>query len=124
MSQADLLTIRTEGNARVVSFSRQHFNDTTTSHEIACGVGELLDEQDGSGADSFETLDLDLHQIDYLSSVALNQLIGINRRARANGIRLVLSNVQQAVCDVFALTRLERMFEVNSPRDLAEYSET
>lgn len=56
-------------------------------------------------------LNLDLKRVERISSDGLNELIGINSLARSRGVRLVLLDVQEAVRGIFALTRLERMFE-------------
>ncbi|WP_197231106.1 STAS domain-containing protein [Novipirellula artificiosorum] len=58
------------------------------------------------------TLNLDLAEVSWVSSVGLNELIEINLHAKKSGVRLVLTNVQSVVREVFMLTRLERMFEV------------
>ena len=57
---------------------------------------------------------LDFTNVDRITSAGLNELIGINSHARNHGIRLELVDVQQAVRDVFELTRLERMFKFTS----------
>ena len=111
MGRTALISVRDAGNEKVISFSRRHINTDSTARQIAGRLGELLE---GGEERDFETLNLDLEQIDWLSSVALNHLIGINRSARDRGIRLVLTNVQESVREVFALTRLERMFELMS----------
>ncbi|WP_442505829.1 STAS domain-containing protein [Novipirellula sp. SH528] len=70
------------------------------------------------------TLKLDLGGVDWLSSVGLNELISINRKARKLGVKLILTEVGETVREVFALTRLERMFHVvwsdPSDEDLVE----
>ena len=111
MSQSELMTVRVDGTEKVISFSHSHINDLTTARQIAGHVGEMIEQSDGRDEGSWETLSVDFQRVNRVSSVALNQLIGIQRQARSRGIRLVLTNVPQSVRDVFALTRLERMFE-------------
>lgn len=101
-----------EGTERVVLIPHEEINDSLAAREISVQLVELIDSETDSEEGELETLHLDLHQIDWISSVGLNELIGIHRRARSRGIRLVLSNVRESVRDVFALTRLERTFEV------------
>ncbi len=116
MSHAELIRVRVDGAAKTISFSREHINDSATAREIAGRVGELMEENGRfDGEDAFQTLNLDFTEIDWLSSAGLNQLIGINRQARSSGVRLVLTNVQQGVRDMFELTRLVRMFELQTP---------
>ena len=65
------------------------------------------------------TLKLDLGGVDCISSVGLNELISINRKARKLGVKLILTEVGETVREVFVLTRLERMFHVvwSDPND-------
>ncbi len=138
MSHAELFRVRVDGSEKTITFSPHHINDMTMARKIARHLGELIDNNDQSGdsdsgsievddeeqtsgnlAESFETLKLDFREIGWLGSVGLNELIGINRKARSRGIRLVLTNVQSGVRDVFELTRLERMFELWAPVESA-----
>jgi anti-anti-sigma factor len=113
MTDSDLIRVSKEGSARTVSFSRNHLNDIHTARQIAEHLSELIGgEKPPGGHDS--RLNLDFGNIDRISSAGLNELIGINSRARSHGIRLVLLDVQESVRDVFTHTRLERMFEFGS----------
>ena len=114
MNRAALIQVRVDGTERTISFARQHINDVVSARQISWELGELIDQNDLSSdqEDRMEVLNLDFQEIDWLSSVGLNQLIGINSKARANGVRLVLTNVQENVRKVFRLTRLERMFDL------------
>ena len=97
----------------MVSFSTEDINQMDTARQISWQLSELIGketEDDGRN----EVLNLDFKEIDRISSAGLNELIGINSQARSLGVRVVLVDVQQSVRDVFALTRLERMFEFSS----------
>jgi anti-anti-sigma factor len=112
MTDTELFRVSKEGSARTISFSHNHLNDTHTARQIAWHLSELMGGDKSTGHDS--RLNLDFGNIDWISSAGLNELIGINSRARNHGIRLVLLDVQESVRDVFAFTRLERMFEFGS----------
>jgi anti-anti-sigma factor len=111
MTQSELMTVRVDGTEKVISFSHNDINDMTTARQIAGHVGEMMERSDGPDEHAWETLNVDFQRVKRVSSVALNQLIGIQSQARSRGIRLVLTNVPHSVREVFALTRLERMFE-------------
>lgn len=53
---------------------------------------------------------LDMSGVDSLSSSALGKLISLHRRVEKCGGRLALVNVAPAVAEVFAITRLNRLF--------------
>jgi anti-anti-sigma factor len=58
------------------------------------------------------TLVLDLAGVEYLTAAALGRLVVLHLRARAEGTRLVLANVSPLPHEVFAVTRLDALFEV------------
>jgi anti-anti-sigma factor len=113
MSEFELVRINSEGTSRMVSFSSEHINRMETARQISWQLSELIGEDKGQN-DHQGVLNLDFKEIDWISSAGLNELIGINSQARSQGVRIVLVDVQQSVRDVFALTRLERMFEFSS----------
>ena len=113
MSTLGLIRVSAEGNSRSVSFSAEHINEINTARQIAWQLGELIGD-DIESDNHNDVLNLDFKDIDRISSAGLNELIGINSHARSLGVRVVLVDVQQSVRDVFALTRLERMFEFAS----------
>ncbi len=55
---------------------------------------------------------LELGDVDLLSSAALGMLVGLNRRARAAGARLTLAAPTPHVREVLAVTRLDRVLDV------------
>jgi anti-anti-sigma factor len=57
---------------------------------------------------------IDLGEIARITSETLNQLIEVNCRARMTGIRLVLSNLNPTLLQVFRVTRLDRLFEIEA----------
>jgi len=90
--------------------------DQLTQAGLGCDINSHLNAVSGNEQDSTARiqLNLDLGQVERISSAGLNELIGINSAARSRGIRLVLLDVQESVREVFVLTRLERMFEFAS----------
>jgi anti-anti-sigma factor len=111
MEQNDLIRVSAEGSQKTVSFSAHHLNCVDSGPKIA---GHLTDMISNHPQPDQGCLHLDFKDIDRITSVGLNQLIGINNQARNCGMRLVLLDVQESVRDIFSMTRLERMFEFAS----------
>ena len=109
MSQADLIRVRIDGNNRVVSLSADHLNQMAAARQLGIDLHDLFEERCDAARWS-----LDFREVDHITSVGLNELIGINSQARSRGVQLVLLDVCDSVRDVFALTRLERLFEFES----------
>lgn len=86
---------------------QHHLNHSVESREVMLRVAESLDE---GGVDVIE---LDLGAMKMLTSQTLNELITLNTRAKSCGVRLILTNMADNLRDIFAITRLERMFELS-----------
>lgn len=113
MSQVEAIQVRADGAHRTVFLSPGNLKDIDTARWTAGQVKELINsDSDLPSEDSH--LQLDFQDIERLNSVWLNELIGINRKARSRGVRLVLVNVQESVRDVFSVTRIDRLFEFSS----------
>ncbi len=110
MSGDELIHVDNDGFQTTISFSPDHINRTETALQISSKLCDLIQCKD-SAKEPLDRIVIDFRHIDRLGSAGLNGLIGIKCKARSHGVRVVLSNVQESVRDVFALTRLERMFE-------------
>jgi len=106
---------KNKGPEQTVSCSTQQLNSLKTARKLSQDLVRWMrwqTESDQPESDSVQTLKLDLGGVDRLSSVGVNELIEINRKARKLGVKLILTEVGEAVQEVFAVTRLERMFHV------------
>jgi len=61
---------------------------------------------------------LDLAQVDRIDAGSLGVLLGLREWARSNAIRLRLMNVMNQVAHVLELTKLDRVFQFCSVRDM------
>jgi anti-anti-sigma factor len=61
---------------------------------------------------------LDLAQVDRIDAGSLGVLLGLREWARSNAIRLRLMNVMNQVEHVLELTKLDRVFQFCSVRDM------
>ena len=83
-------------------------NRRKTAAQISHQVGAALDvprEQ------LITDLVIDLSDVAWISSVGLNELIGLQARARTSGVHLRLRSPTETVREVLRITRLERIFE-------------
>src|SRR5207244_438063 len=92
--------------ARVVNTNR-------LTEETAEAIGREFEAL--AAARATPSITLDLGAVEFLSSVALTQLIGLNRTVRAGGGRLVVTNLRPEIRKVIVLTRLDRLLEIDPP---------
>ncbi len=100
--------------ANIITLEQDHLNQFGSAKEFANRFDDILDEAE-TGPQPVK-VSLDFQWINRITSIGLNEIIGINTEARKRNIRIVLSNVPKSVRDIFSLTRLERLFEFDIVR--------
>ena len=55
---------------------------------------------------------LNFSSVDFLSSAALGKLITLDKKVKAHGGVLKLSNIRPEIYEVFTITRLNRLFDI------------
>ncbi len=90
---------------------------------------KILDEQNIQkiGEDLFSLVDelgrrkilLNFGNVEYLSSAALGKFINLNKKVRGAGGKLVLCNIAQHIYEVFEITRLDKMFNIQKDEQAA-----
>jgi anti-anti-sigma factor len=59
-----------------------------------------------------KTLLLNFSNVEFLSSAALNKLIILDKKVKAVSGKLKLSNLKTEIREVFAITRLDQLFDI------------
>lgn len=106
VKQADDTSVSLNHADRKVLLQQHHFSHASQAPDVIRRVSESLD------AGQVEVIELDLGEMQIMTSNTLNELITLNTRAKSCGVRLVLTNLADNLRDIFAITRLERMFEL------------
>jgi anti-sigma B factor antagonist len=112
MIQVETIRVVSAGMEQTVSLSPSQLNNLESARQTKRYLTELLSSRSMQSSEA--RLNLCFKAIHHLNSTGLNQLIGINAQARLHGVQLVLVDVQESIRQVFAVTRLERMFEFSS----------
>jgi len=71
---------------------------------------ELLEMVDGADADQML---INFENVRFFSSAAINKLIVVDRRIKARGGRLCLTNLRPEVQDLFSYTSLDQVFKIH-----------
>jgi anti-anti-sigma factor len=83
---------------------------TSLDESTAQSLGEFISRLiDGGGPGR---LIVDLGNVAYLSSLALGVFVGLHRRLKARGGQLTLRNLRASTYEVFDVTRLTRVLDV------------
>jgi anti-sigma B factor antagonist len=62
---------------------------------------------------------LNFVDVEFLSSAALGKLITLDKKVKAAGGKLKLCNIRPQIYEVFAITKLNKLFEIKDNQDEA-----
>jgi anti-sigma B factor antagonist len=112
MSAYRRLDVNEVGDVTVVRFRDHKIIEDVNIQELGQEMFRLV-ETDGR-----HKLLLDFSSVDFLSSAALGKLITLDKKTKAHGGVLKLSNIRSEIYEVFAITKLNRLFDIR--RDEAD----
>ena len=106
MAEYKRLDVNEVGDVTVVRFRDQKIIEDINIQELGRELFELLE------VEKREKLLLNFSSVDFLSSAALGKLITLEKKVKANGGVLKLSNIRPEIYEVFAITKLNRLFDI------------
>jgi anti-sigma B factor antagonist len=100
------LDVSEVGDVTVVRFRDHKIIEDINIQELGQEMFRLVE------ADGRDRLLLDFASVDFLSSAALGKLITLDKKMKAHGGTLKLSNIRPEIYEVFAITKLNRLFDI------------
>jgi anti-sigma B factor antagonist len=97
---------QTGNNVTVVTFNDSKIIDEAEIQEFGQELYDLV-EREGK-----KKIVLNFGNVEFLSSAALGKLIGFDKRVKQHGAELVLSNIRPEIYEVFAITKLTKLFVI------------
>ena len=94
------------GDVTVVTFADSKIIDEAEIQELGQELYSIV-ERDGR-----KKIVLNFSKVEFLSSAALGKLIGFDKRVKQHGAELILTNIRPEIYEVFAITKLTRLFEI------------
>lgn len=107
-----LLHTTEDGDCVTVQFNHRTTLTEVNVEEVGRQLNALVEGRENPH------LTIDLANIDMLTSMALAKLITLNRRLRARGGRLTLVNPKPVVRQVFTVTQLTRILDVQDAPEM------
>ena len=107
------LEVEDIGDVTVVKFVDRRILDEQNIQIIGEQLFSLVD-QDGR-----RKLLLNFGNVEYLSSAALGKLITLNKKVQAAGGKLVLCNIDPNIYEVFEITKLNKLFNIQKEEQAA-----
>jgi len=106
MAQFRRLTVSDVGDVTVVRFVDRKILDELNIQELGQELFQLVEE------DNKTRLLLNFQQVEFLSSAALGKLITLDKKVKAHGGKMKLSNIRPEIYEVFAITKLNKLFDI------------
>ena len=100
------LDINEVGDVTVVRFRDHKIVEDINIQQLGQEMFRLIE------VDGRDKLLLNFSAVDFLSSAALGKLITLDKKMKAHGGALKLSNIRPEIYEVFAITKLNRLFDI------------
>ncbi len=100
------LEVSEVGDVTVVRFVDRKILDEANIQELGRELFQLVEEENR------KKLLLNFSTVEFLSSAALGKLITLDKRVKAHNGKLMLSNIRPEIYEVFAITRLDKLFDI------------
>src|SRR5881392_1019010 len=90
----------------IVTFNDSKIIDEAEIQEFGQELYDLVDRE------GRKKIVLNFANVEFLSSAALGKLIKFDNRAKHQGSALILSNIRPEIYEVFAITKLTKLFVI------------
>ena len=106
MSNRNRIDVSDVGEVAVVQFKDRKILDESNIQEMGRELFELVEQKRAKILLNFMT-------VEFLSSAALGKLITLDKKLKAAKGQLKLSNIRPEIYEVFAITRLNKLFDIH-----------
>ncbi|MFK7818945.1 MAG: STAS domain-containing protein [Planctomycetaceae bacterium] len=113
MSDTRRIDVSEVGDVTIAKFIDKKILDETNIADIGNQLFGLVDE------DGRKKIVLDFTVVEYLSSAALGKLITMDKKVKAATGQLRLASIRPEIMEVFTITRLDKIFKIDSSTDAA-----
>ncbi len=100
------LQVTQVGDVTVVRFVDRKILDEANIQELGQEMFRLVEDEHRS------KLLLNFSSVEFLSSAALGKLITLDKKVKAHAGKLKLSNIRPEIYEVFAITKLNKLFDI------------
>ena len=106
MSNKNRIDVADVGEVSVVQFKDRKILDESNIQEMGRELFELVEQKRTK-------ILLNFMNVEFLSSAALGKLITLDKKLKAAKGQLKLSSIRPEIYEVFAITRLNKLFDIH-----------
>src|SRR5271170_8026053 len=107
------LEVEESGDVTIVQFIDRKILDEQNIQKIGEDLFSLVDEL------GRKKILLNFSNVEYLSSAALGKFITLNKKAQMAGGKLVMCNINEDIFEVFEITKLNKLFNIQKDEQTA-----
>ena len=111
MPKQQRLEVREVGDVTVVGFRDQRIIEELGIQEMAQELFQLVE------AEGRKKILLNFAAVAFMSSAALGKLITMHKKVKASNGVLKFCNIRPEIFEVFAITRLDRLFDIKKDEE-------
>lgn len=121
MSDFECIELDSIDDVSVVKFKDQKVMDPARIEALGKELLSLVSKDSAEESENEDQANvlINFENVKFFSSGAINKLIVLEKRLRANGREIRLSNLRPEVRDLFSYTNLDSMFEIRDGQDEA-----
>lgn len=116
MTKESRLTVSHTGDIVQIKFLDRNILEEAAIQQIGDEISSIIE------AATNPKLLLNFQDVEHLSSAALGTLITINNRIRQKGGQLRLAHIDPQIYEVFAITKLNKLFQIHDTAEAATAS--
>lgn len=106
MSNLCRIEVSESANVTVIRFQDQKIIDPEAIQELGQELFDLVERDDR------KKMVLNFENVEFLSSAALGKLITFEKKSKRNDAKLILTNISPEIYQVFAITNLDKLFQI------------
>ena len=106
MPETRRIVITENGDVTVVNFVDRKILDESNIQTLGQELFALVEKENR------KKILLNFSAVEFLSSAALGKLINLDKKVKVNSGILKLSNIRPEIYEVFAITKLNRIFDI------------
>ena len=116
MSNFDCIEIDSIDNVSVVKLKDEKVMAPTRIETLGVELLSLVENEPSDDPENDDAVNvlINFENVRFFSSGAINKLIVLEKRVRARGGQIRLSNMQPEVRDLFSYTNLDSMFDIRN----------
>ncbi|MCG6158072.1 STAS domain-containing protein [Rubinisphaera margarita] len=111
MATGRRIDVEEVGDVTIATFVDRKILDENNIQQIGSQLFALVEE------DGRKRIILDFSNVEYLSSAALGKLITMDKKVKGAGGKLRLCAIRPDIYEVFAITKLNKLFDIKDTQE-------